>query len=173
MTHCLLHTRSDGRTYLNGREVPCAIGKGGITPDKTEGDGCTPAGEWLLTHVYYRPDRLAKPSTALPISGIGPYMGWCDAPQSPFYNQLVTRPFANSHEQLWREDGAYNVLITTFHNTHPTLPGKGSAIFIHLMRLDDQGASLPTEGCLALTQPDLYETLRHATAQSFWRVDAP
>lgn len=173
MSYCLLHTLKDGRTYLNGKEIPCAIGKNGIMSHKVEGDACTPAGEWFLRHVYYRPERLEKPLTSLSITAIEPHMGWCDAPQHPFYNQLVTLPFADSHEKLWRDDSAYDVLITTSHNTNPTLPSKGSAIFIHLIRFDDQGAPLPTEGCLALRQPDLYEALTHATIDSLWRVDAP
>ena len=32
--------------YNDGFVLPCAIGRAGITHDKREGDGATPAGRW-------------------------------------------------------------------------------------------------------------------------------
>lgn len=45
-----------------GRLFPCAVGKGGITTDKREGDGATPAGIHQITGLYYRADRLSAPA---------------------------------------------------------------------------------------------------------------
>ena len=40
-------------------------------------------------------------------------------------------------------------------NDDPVMPGKGSAIFLHVAR-DDYA---PTEGCIALALPDLLDVL--------------
>ena len=41
-----------------GRIWPCTIGRGGITTQKREGDGATPAGIHRITGMLFRPDRL-------------------------------------------------------------------------------------------------------------------
>ena len=45
-----------------GRTYPCAIGRGGLSPAKREGDGATPAGVLHITGCLYRPDRLPRPA---------------------------------------------------------------------------------------------------------------
>lgn len=52
-----------GARFL-GHGFPCAIGRGGITPDKREGDGATPVGAFALESVLYRADRLPAPTDA-------------------------------------------------------------------------------------------------------------
>ena len=47
-----------------GRMIPCTIGRAGVTRDKREGDGATPAGILHVTGMLYRPDRLR--ASALP-----------------------------------------------------------------------------------------------------------
>jgi hypothetical protein len=44
---------------FRGRLIPCAIGRGGIRPDKREGDGASPAGAFDIATLHYRPDRVA------------------------------------------------------------------------------------------------------------------
>jgi L,D-peptidoglycan transpeptidase YkuD (ErfK/YbiS/YcfS/YnhG family) len=135
-----------------GQRFRCVIGKAGVVADKREGDHATPAGSYPLRQVFYRPDRLPEaPQTALPITPISPYMCWCDAPEHAEYNQLVMLPFSASHELLWREDHAYDIVIVVGYNDDPVTPGKGSAIFMNLVQPDWCG----TEGCIALTHPDM------------------
>ncbi|MEM7223068.1 MAG: L,D-transpeptidase family protein [Pseudomonadota bacterium] len=150
-----------------GEQVwPCAIGRGGVRADKREGDGATPAGSWPLRKVFYRPDRAARPATALPCRALTPTDGWCDDPADPAYNRLVALPFAAGHEVMWREDHLYDIVVTLGHNDDPPVPGLGSAIFLHLAR-DDYG---PTEGCVALMVSDLLTFLRQAAPQTFVHV---
>ena len=61
----------------------CVLGKGGVTIDKREGDGASPIGYWPLVSVFYRPDRITKPNTGLPVRALYPSDGWCDDPRHP------------------------------------------------------------------------------------------
>jgi L,D-peptidoglycan transpeptidase YkuD (ErfK/YbiS/YcfS/YnhG family) len=94
------------------------------------------------------------PASGLPVAALAESDGWCDDPADPAYNQPVCLPFAPSHERLWREDHLYDVIVVIGHNDDPPVPFLGSAVFMHLARPD----WTPTEGCIALTRPDL-ETL--------------
>ena len=132
-----------------GRYFPCAIGRGGLTREKTEGDGATPMGVHRIVASLYRPDRITAPNSwAVPIlrSDL-----WCDDPESDDYNHLVQAPFTASHEAMWRADPLYDLVLLTDWNWPKAAPYCGSAIFIHHRRKPGH----PTEGCLALSAPDL------------------
>jgi len=144
-----------GILEFGGQRMECALGRAGITRDKTEGDGATPAGNFALRRVLFRSDRIGPPDTALPTRPLQPSDGWCDDPRDPAYNQPVTLPYRASAEALWRDDGLYDVIVILGHNDDPPGPGAGSAIFMHVAR--PTGA--PTEGCVALALPDLLAVL--------------
>lgn len=154
---------------LDGAVLRCAIGPGGVRTDKREGDGATPAGCWPLRSVLYRPDRGPAPETALPVQPIAPDDGWCDDPADPAYNRPVTLPYAASHERLWRDDAVYDIVVILGHNDDPPVPGRGSAVFLHIARPD----YAPTEGCVALARDDLLRVLARATPDSRLCVEAP
>ncbi|MEQ8390000.1 MAG: L,D-transpeptidase family protein [Thalassospira sp.] len=147
---------ADGVLRVGDNEFRCAFGINGITDaqTKTEGDGKTPAGRWQLRYVMYRADRRACPRTKLPVTTISFSDGWCDDPKHPAYNCPVRLPFKGSHEKLYRDDHLYNIVVVLGHNDAPPVPGKGSAIFMHIAKPDYSG----TEGCVALAEKDL-ETL--------------
>ncbi len=151
---------ADGTFALGDSVVRCALGKGGVKPavEKREGDGATPLGTWPMRRLLYRPDRGGRPLTALPAQPIGPSDGWCDAPADPAYNCPVTLPYPASAEHLWRGDHVYDLLVVLGHNDSPPAAGMGSAIFLHLARPD----YAPTEGCVALSRPDLERVLGQA-----------
>lgn len=132
-----------------------AIGPGGIALKAGEGDGITPVGTWPVREVFYRADRVAKPETALPVRAIEQDDGWCDAPDDPQYNRLVKLPHAASAETLWRDDHLYDLVLVLGYNDDPVVPGKGSAIFLHMARPDYS----PTHGCVALAQDDVRAAL--------------
>lgn len=136
----------------------CALGKGGVRTDKREGDGATPAGRFPLRRALYRPDRGHAPATALPCAAIAPEDGWCDDPADPAYNRPVRLPHPARHERMWRDDALYDLVIVIGHNDGPPVAGLGSAVFVHLAR-PDWG---PTEGCVALSRPDMLELLAAA-----------
>ncbi len=152
----LLITTSGSAHYRN-KVYAVAIGRRGVTNRKTEGDGASPAGTYRLRRAFYRADRILPPITDLELIKIKNTDGWCDAPKDPNYNKLVTLPYHASYEALHRRDSAYDIVITTDHNTDPVVSGAGSAIFIHLKKgKGDQS----TEGCVAFSEPDLREILR-------------
>lgn len=143
----------------NGKTYPCAIGKGGAGPDKIEGDGKTPTGTFPLQQLYYRKDKLELPKLQIAATPIQPDDGWCDDVNNAKYNQKVKLPFPGRHENLWREDNVYDLVLVIGYNTRPILRGKGSAIFLHCAKPD----YAPTEGCVALSHSDYLEILPQLT----------
>lgn len=154
--HSLAATR--GRVAIGPLRMPCALGRGGRRALKREGDGATPVGAWPLRGVLYRPDRVARPRTALPVSPIRPEDGWCDDPADRNYNCLVHLPYPAGCERLWREDGLYDLVGVLGYNDGPRVRGRGSAIFMHLATPDFR----PTEGCIALHEAALRRLLAAA-----------
>ncbi|HJO88693.1 MAG: L,D-transpeptidase family protein [Alphaproteobacteria bacterium] len=144
-----------GTLVFSDLRYNCALGRGGVVPDKREGDGTTPAGRFPLRRVFYRPDRLDAPRTILPIRPLKPEDGWCDDPGDPGYNRAVTLPHRGHCETLWREDEAYDVIVVIGHNDAPVCHGMGSAIFLHLATPD----YTPTEGCVTVARSDVLDIL--------------
>lgn len=151
--------RSRGMLRLDERDYPCALGRSGIKPAKREGDGATPVGTFPLRQAFYRADRLPHPASGLPVRALTSTDGWCDDPAHGDYNRLVALPFDGSHENLWRQDNLYDVVIVVGHNDAPPHPGLGSAIFIHCATVD----FAPTEGCIALDRSTLIDLLPQLT----------
>ncbi|HEY8611669.1 MAG TPA: L,D-transpeptidase family protein [Roseomonas sp.] len=133
----------------------CAIGRGGISDQKREGDGATPRAFLPLRRVLYRADRGRAPHCAVPVEPIGPADGWCDDPSDAAYNRPVTLPYPGRHEVLWRDDSLYDIIGVLGWNDDPVVSGRGSAIFLHVARPD----YAPTEGCVALAPLDLRAAL--------------
>lgn len=129
-----------------GRRIPCAIGKGGITRHKREGDGATPAGALRLMGGGFRAGRIARPRAPFPLRAIGPGDIWSDDPADPAYNHGLNAPGHRfSHERLSRADRLYDLFLITDWNWPDATPGRGSAIFLHRWRKPRH----PTEGCIA------------------------
>lgn len=160
---------ADGRLTWPGGSIRCTLGRGGVLADKREGDGGTPVGAYPLRRVLWREDRLPRPETALPAAPLARTDGWCDDPADPAYNRPVTLPYPASHEELWREDGVYDVIVVLGHNDDPVVPGLGSAVFLHVARPDWE----PTAGCVALPLPDLLRLLKDCGPGTVLRVAEP
>lgn len=150
--------RHRARLRFGPHHARCAIGEAGVTHDKKEGDKKTPLGQFALRRIWYRPDRVSVPQTALPIRKISRKSGWCDAPDHSAYNRPVRRPFAASHERLWRRDGLYDLFIELGINDAPVKPGCGSALFLHLQKTPLQ----PTLGCVAVGRDTMAFLVAHA-----------
>ncbi len=146
---------ADGLWRFRGQVLRCALGHGGITASKREGDGATPAGLLRLERVLYRADRVARPRAVVPVQPLAPGDGWCDDPDHSDYNRPVTLPHEARHERLWRDDAVYDVIGVLDWNLAPVARGQGSAIFLHLAR----PGLVPTEGCVALPLPELLAAL--------------
>lgn len=156
------YSGADWQARFGERRWPCAMGRGGVRSDKTEGDGATPAGRWSIRRVLYRADRLEPPATVFPCDPLEPHDGWCDAPGDPRYNRLVRLPYGGRHERLWRDEEIYDCIVVLGYNDAPVRDGAGSAIFLHVARQD----LAPTEGCVALRRGDLLEFLKSASESS-------
>lgn len=134
-----------------GRLIPCTIGRTGVSADKREGDGATPAGVHRITGALYRPDRLSAARVPPWARAIRPGDLWSDDSRDPAYNRQVRAPHGFSHEDLRRTDPLYDLVLLTDWNTAPPVPGRGSAIFLHTWRRP----GYPTAGCIAFARADL------------------
>lgn len=139
------------------RLIRCAIGANGFSNSTFEGSKTTPIGTFALRQGYYRPDVLSAPQSGIPMQALKVDDGWCDDPKDARYNQYIKRPYAASHEELWRKDKTYDVIVPIGYNDDPILPGKGSAIFFHIARPDYS----PTLGCVAISMDDMLALLPH------------
>jgi L,D-peptidoglycan transpeptidase YkuD (ErfK/YbiS/YcfS/YnhG family) len=147
---------------FQGRRFACSIGRGGITPGraKREGDGATPSGIHSITGMLYRPERLIRPADwALPVR---PGDLWSDDPKDPDYNLMVRHPHPFHHERLRRADPQYDLILITGWNWPMAVPGRGSAIFVHVWR----GPRHPTAGCVAFARRDLLWIAKRITHQT-------
>lgn len=125
----------------------CALGRGGPSAFKREGDGSTPIGHMRLLYGYFRTDSTNKGPSLLPLKAIRQRDGWCDAPADANYNRPVRLPYGGSHESMRRADHLYDTVIVLDWNIKPRRRNAGSAIFFHLAR----PGFTPTEGCVAVT----------------------
>ncbi len=157
-----------GTLRFMGRSFPCALGRGGITRNKKEGDGCTPAGIFKLHTPLIRQDKMTQRQrfffSHTPHHPITKQDGWSDDPRDALYNMLVALPHRYSHEQLWRKDDIYDVIVPLGYNDMPcqsggVKKGRGSAIFLHLSTKKLE----PTKGCIAIARDHMWEILPRLT----------
>ena len=134
----------------------CTIGKYGVSKKKVEGDKKTPSGTFNIGNLYFRKDRIKKPSTSLKCVEIKKEMAWCDDIRFPKkYNKILKIKKKIKHEKLKRKDNKYNLIIPIKYNFKKPVIGKGSCIFIHLTK-----DYKPTAGCIALKEKDFLIMLK-------------
>jgi L,D-peptidoglycan transpeptidase YkuD (ErfK/YbiS/YcfS/YnhG family) len=155
------------RLRIGELDLACRIGKAGsvTAANGREGDAKTPLGEYRLRFGLYRADRLPTPQSFglksdLTFRPLREDDGWCDAPDDTAYNRFIRLPYTAkgkqvSHETLWREDGAYDIILVMSHNDSPPTPNLGSAVFIHIAQPDDR----KTLGCVALAPEEMVQLL--------------
>lgn len=148
---------ADGWQARYGDKVwQAAVGSSGIGEKKAEGDGISPIGCWPIRKVLYRADKLkAAPRSVFETAAIDPQDGWCDDAGHPDYNRPVRLPFDASHEEMWRKDDLYDIVVVLGQNDDPIVAGAGSAIFLHVAS-ENYGS---TAGCAALKLEHLQEFL--------------
>jgi L,D-peptidoglycan transpeptidase YkuD (ErfK/YbiS/YcfS/YnhG family) len=129
------------------------IGRDGFSADKHEGDLKTPAGKFGFGTMF---GQLANPGVKFPYRVADAKSVWVDDPSSPYYNTWREDVALSEGEDLaaagYRTAYAYAVDIA--YNTSPVVPGKGSAIFLHV----STGGG--TAGCVSIAQPNLLKVLR-------------
>ncbi len=147
---------------FNGKAYSCIVGRSGIRNFHAEGDGATPSGKFKIKNLFFRSDKIPQIKCILPKFEIQENDLWCDSPTNIHYNSHIKAPFSASCEQLFRSDDVYDLILVTSHNSSPSLPYLGSAIFIHIKRPDNS----PTEGCVAFEKEDLIEIIENLTLNS-------
>lgn len=129
----------------------CVIGRNGITHDKKEGDGKSPAGTFSLYRCFGRDEN---PGTRLHYTRFEKNDFWVDDPGSNLYNTYQKGPSNGrwvSAEDLYGIGDIYRFFIVIEYNTKNPVPGKGSAIFMHIW----QGKDSYTGGCTAMAEENL------------------
>ena len=133
------------------------LGRSGLSSAKREGDGTTPAGTFRLGATAYgiAPD----PGIRLAYHRLVCGDWWDEDARSPTYNTFRhvacgARPaFGGDSEALWRITPQYRYFAVIEYNAHPVVPGRGSAIFLHV-------AVGLTAGCVSLPEARLVQLLR-------------
>lgn len=147
--------RRRGWLLLDGRAVPVALGRGGVVADKREGDGGTPRGAFRPVRLWWRADRHPRPRTALPMRRITAADAWSEDPTDRRYNLPIRVRDGEPGDRLMRQDHLYDFIIEIDHNTRPRIPGRGSAVFLHLARAH----FAPTAGCIGMTRQAMLRLL--------------
>lgn len=155
-----IHAILEGWELINDRwvrrmNIQATVGKAGLaTPEvKKEGDGKTPAGLYRLERAFgyaesFKTGLTYRQATATDL--------WVDDAEHPDYNKWVTAPTkAKSFEDMKRKDDLYEIGAVIEYNTDPVVPGKGSAIFLHVWG----GPDKPTAGCVAIDKSKLNDLL--------------
>jgi L,D-peptidoglycan transpeptidase YkuD (ErfK/YbiS/YcfS/YnhG family) len=133
--------------------MPAHIGRAGFSADKHEGDDKTPAGIFGFNTVFgqhLNPGGLKYSYRRTDVSSV-----WVDDVTSPDYNTWQENAaLKGEHLNSTGFAATYGYAIDISYNESPVVPGKGSAIFLHVS--DGNG----TAGCVSLPQADLLEVLR-------------
>jgi L,D-peptidoglycan transpeptidase YkuD (ErfK/YbiS/YcfS/YnhG family) len=159
-------TPSQGLLQAGPAHFACALGRGGISASKREGDGATPLGRMRLISGYFRSDHARPGGTRLAMTAIRADLGWCEVPGDRNYNRPVRIPYAASHESMRRSDALYDFCIVLDWNTSPRRRGRGSAIFFHLAR----PGFAPTAGCVAVSRQVMERLLPHLSPRTVLEV---
>lgn len=152
------------------KQLSAVLGKKGIVAAqlKTEGDGMTPTGLYNISELFgyslISPNKYGMPYRPIldKLDDDGKFWDkFIDDSNSSEYNSWVGgRTLAQSFEEMrvaGHKDGyaAYEYGAILDYNMKPIIPGKGSAIFLHIYK----NPFLPTEGCIALAKNDILTIL--------------
>jgi L,D-peptidoglycan transpeptidase YkuD (ErfK/YbiS/YcfS/YnhG family) len=139
--------------------IKAKIGRNGFSASHKEGDGTTPQGVFTITGAFG--NQKALDGLRLPYKKTDLNSWWVSDPDSPQYNT----PQAGPPNGRWRESfgerladnkyaTAYRYAAVIDYNREPVVPGKGSAIFLHV------GGNEPTSGCVSINEGDLTRILK-------------
>jgi L,D-peptidoglycan transpeptidase YkuD (ErfK/YbiS/YcfS/YnhG family) len=151
----MIIVKKSGYLKYKNLKFRCALGRGGVKKKIMEGDNITPKGIFKIIKIYYRHDKIKKIKTLIKKIKIKKNMGWCDDPNSRFYNKLINLPTKYSHEKLYRNDNLYDLIVVLGYNTNPIIKNKGSAIFMHVAK----NSYRKTKGCIALKKNHLIKII--------------
>jgi L,D-peptidoglycan transpeptidase YkuD (ErfK/YbiS/YcfS/YnhG family) len=152
-----LYERRRGCWRLAAGPWSARLGRSGLSGHKREGDGATPTGTFRFGPTVYGIEP--NPGVRLRYHRLRCGDWWDEDPASPSYNEFRhlacgARPaFGGDSEALWRIVPQYRYFAVIEYNAAPVVPGRGSAIFLHV-------AAGSTAGCISLPEPRLVRLLR-------------
>jgi L,D-peptidoglycan transpeptidase YkuD (ErfK/YbiS/YcfS/YnhG family) len=132
------------------------LGRNGLSNAKHEGDGTTPTGTYRLGATVY--GIAPNPGIHVRYHRLTCGDWWDEDPGSATYNRFrhvacgTTPRFGGGSEALWRISPQYRYFAVIDYNIRPTVPGRGSAIFLHV-------AVGATAGCVSLPERQLLRLL--------------
>jgi len=151
--------RRTGRCWVAaGGPYAARVGENGLSATRREGDGTTPTGTYRINATMY--GNEPNPGVAFRYRRLRCGDWWDEDPASPTYNTFQhvacgrRPPFRLTSEGMWQNPKAYPYLAVVEFNMRPTVPGRGSGIFLHAQT----GRS--TNGCISLRRADLRFVLR-------------
>lgn len=123
-------------------------GRSGLLEDRREGDGTTPVGDFALPLAF---GIRENPGTALPWKDVTEHAYWADAGNAWTESE---QPVPGEH--LASYDPQYRYAVFIAYNADPFIPGKGSAIFLHVKN----DADWKTAGCVSVTEKNMIRLLQ-------------
>lgn len=154
--------RKNNEGYELVFETDGYIGRGGIYPpeEKFEGDGRTPMGVYSIGECFGNtvpPCEMKVPYTVIDEDDY-----WDGDSTSPTYNTHVK---GSEKGKAWLEKGEFEHLIRYTnsykyaaminYNVSPAVPGKGSAIFLHI----PSPGSTSSAGCVVIPEEYMVKAL--------------
>jgi L,D-peptidoglycan transpeptidase YkuD (ErfK/YbiS/YcfS/YnhG family) len=150
--------RQGGCLRLADGPYPALLGRNGLSTHHHEGDNTTPIGLFGIQSTMY--GVLPNPGVAYRYHRLVCGDWWDEQSTSALYNHFVHVPcgttpnFGGDSEALWQTVPSYDYLAVIAYNRHPIIPGRGSAIFLHV------SSGRPTAGCVSIPAADLLRVLR-------------
>jgi L,D-peptidoglycan transpeptidase YkuD (ErfK/YbiS/YcfS/YnhG family) len=150
--------RQSGCFRLADGPYPAHLGRNGLSAHHHEGDNTTPIGLFGFQSTMY--GVLPNPGVAYQYHRLVCGDWWDEQSSSALYNHFVHVPcgtmpnFGGGSEALWETLPSYDYLAVITYNRNPIVPGRGSAIFLHV------SSGRPTTGCVSIPVNDLLRVVR-------------
>jgi L,D-peptidoglycan transpeptidase YkuD (ErfK/YbiS/YcfS/YnhG family) len=134
------------------------LGSSGLSRHKHEGDRATPTGTYRLGTTMY--GIAPNPGVKFAYHRLVCGDWWDEDSSSTTYNTFrhlacdAQPSFRGNSEALWRISPQYRYFAVIEYNAHPVVPGRGSAIFLHV------STAKGTAGCVSLPEAQLVRLLR-------------
>ncbi|ADH98495.1 S-layer homology domain-containing protein [Salisediminibacterium selenitireducens] len=119
------------------------VGINGVSETKREGDRNAPVGSFRMPFAF----GTDNPGTKMPYKPITNRSYWISNVNDPHYNTWQERSSSHAHdEHLIRYRDQYKYAMAIDYNMDNPIPGKGSAIFLHVSN------GTPTLGCVSVPE---------------------
>jgi len=141
-----------------GGPFAARVGRNGLSADRHEGDGTTPAGVFRIGATMY--GNAPNPGVRYAYRRLRCGDWWNEDASSRTYNSFQhvacgsRPPFTVTTPGMWEQPRAYPHLAVIEYNTRPVVPGRGSGIFLHAQ------TGRATNGCVSLRLSELVAVLR-------------